>query len=161
MIKLTRKGWNNVLIFASLFMILIFNGAHQTLMGDSDEVGDNLTLFPAEQILLTLDMPGYSIERIGKAWRANPEQTHSDKALALAIKHWLITEVEVVDEAVLANLEHGQYADYVITAWFAGWERGYVLQLYKTQQYVLVFDRQREVWLSLQYNQLASLLLEE
>ena len=66
--RLSNRGWNNVLIFATLFMIILFNSTHQKFVeGDSDT--EYLPLVPAQAIIQVIDYSGIKLERIGSNWR--------------------------------------------------------------------------------------------
>ncbi len=66
--RLSSRGWNNVLIFASLFMIVLFNTTHQKLIeGDSDT--RRASLVAEQAIIQVIDYSGVKLERIGANWR--------------------------------------------------------------------------------------------
>ena len=66
---LSRKAWNNVVIFAMLIMIFFLNGLHHKL-NPNEQVSAPQRLLPEQTFVLTLAFPGYKIERIGTAWRS-------------------------------------------------------------------------------------------
>ncbi|AWB66918.1 hypothetical protein C2869_10935 [Saccharobesus litoralis] len=147
MIRLDRRGWNNVLIFASLTMILLFNGVHNKLLNNEPELGSMHAVFPSEQILLTLDMPGVSIERVGRGWRANPAKQYTEQQLEKLIVAWQAMQGELLSATQAAAYQVNTHPDYVVTAWFAGQRQGYVLQIYVEQTGLLINDIQQDVWL--------------
>lgn len=65
---LSQRGWNNVLIFASLFMIILFNSTHQKLF-EGDNEDEKNTLIPDTGIIQLIDFSGLKFERIGANWR--------------------------------------------------------------------------------------------
>ena len=67
--RLSRTGWNNVIIFAMLLMIFLFNGLHHKLM-QSDSSDLIQPLLPTNSFVLTLAYPEMKIERVGTSWRA-------------------------------------------------------------------------------------------
>jgi len=67
--QLSRKAWNNVLIFSMLLMIFFFNGLHKKL-NSVPEVPRIQTVLPAQSFVLALSFPEQKIERIGTAWRS-------------------------------------------------------------------------------------------
>lgn len=66
--RLTKRGWNNVLIFATLFMIVLFNSTHQKFVA-GDEDSEKLPLVSADAIIQVVDYSGIKFERIGSNWR--------------------------------------------------------------------------------------------
>ena len=66
--RLSRKGWNNVIIFSMLIMIFFLNGLHKKI--GSDETQAQLQpLLPVQSFVLTLEFSDQKIERIGTSWR--------------------------------------------------------------------------------------------
>lgn len=66
--RLTKRGWNNVLIFSTLFMILLFNTTHQKFV-EGEGVAEKRPLIAAEAIIQVIDYSGIKLERIGSNWR--------------------------------------------------------------------------------------------
>lgn len=66
--RLSNRGWNNVLIFATLFMILLFNTTHQKFVAGDDDT-ERQPLVPASAIIQVIDYSGVKLERIGSNWR--------------------------------------------------------------------------------------------
>lgn len=66
--RLTKRGWNNVLIFSTLFMILLFNTTHQKFV-EGEGVAEKQPLIAAEAIIQVIDYSGIKFERIGSNWR--------------------------------------------------------------------------------------------
>lgn len=65
---LTQRGWNNVLIFASLFMIILFNSTHQKFTDGEDDI-EQASLITQTAVIQSIDFSGIKLERIGAAWR--------------------------------------------------------------------------------------------
>ncbi|WP_111976860.1 hypothetical protein [Algibacillus agarilyticus] len=149
MVRLTRKGWNNVLIFSSLAMILIFNGVHQKILGSVEQTGDQVSVLPTDQILLTLDVPGYSIERIGRSWRTNPDKGLEAALLEKTIASWVNLQGIILSPAQVSAYALAQYPDYVVTAWLAGQHQGYTFKIFETQHELIIQDIQIDRWLVL------------
>jgi len=93
-LSLSKRGWNNVLIFACLGMIIIFNLMGEKLIDNAQ--GDISTILPEQSMILTIEYPDFSIERLGRTWRVSPsEQLSGDEAVAL-LNHWLVLSGEVI-----------------------------------------------------------------
>lgn len=133
MIRLSRKGWNNVLIFATLLMILLFNQSGRFLTeGDPSPA---LTLLPADVPLMKLEFGAYQVERIGQGWRERPPSSLTEAQLMELVDHWL--------RARLMPMAEGQLdSGLVVVAWLAGEAQGRIFKL---------AQREQGVWL--EYNQ--------
>ncbi|WP_016956429.1 hypothetical protein [Catenovulum agarivorans] len=128
MVRLSRSGWNNVLIFTSLIMIFLFNGLHLKMFSSDDKPVQQLNLLPADEMILTIDFPNYSLERIGRSWRTMPESDYSVEQLQVVVEQWQQLQVQPID--VMPN-EANQYPDVVVSFWFAGQKQAFVVQIFK------------------------------
>ncbi|WP_225738232.1 hypothetical protein [Pseudoalteromonas aurantia] len=139
---LSRKAWNNVVIFSMLLMIFFLNGVHHKLAPESQVSGPK-ALLPAQSFVLTLAFPGYKIERIGTSWRIDgPWQAKPEKMQSL-VNLWLSLQLEVVDIRLSADK-----AITVARFWLAGQELPLSYQLYLDNEQYYLFDKQQHLWLS-------------
>ncbi|WP_440906031.1 hypothetical protein ACMZOO_07275 [Catenovulum sp. SX2] len=135
MVRLSRSGWNNVLIFTSLIMIFLFNGLHLKMFSSDGKPVQQHSLLPADEMILTIDFPNYSLERIGRSWRTMPESNYSAEQLQAVVEQWQQLQVQPID--VMPN-ETKQYPDVVVSFWFAGQKQAFVVQIFKlANTYVL------------------------
>lgn len=138
---LSRKAWNNVVIFSMLLMIFFLNGVHHKL-NPSNEVSGPQHLLPEQSFVLTLAFPGYKIERIGTSWRIDgPWQAKPEQVQAL-VNAWLAVKLEVADVTLSADK-----ALSVARFWLAGQELPVSYQLYLDQGQYYLFDKQQQLWL--------------
>ena len=78
MIKLSKTGWNNVIIFAVMGFILLINVVNKKVYSPEGESSDNsasqaLAIIDPQQVILALTIENVVlVERIGRTWRANP-----------------------------------------------------------------------------------------
>lgn len=144
--QLSRKGWNNVLIFSMLLMIFFFNGLHKKLNKEPTEQGVQ-ALLPTQSFVLALSFPELKIERIGTTWRS--QQLQSDASL----KNWPASQQHMADlvsywqraELTLVNTKTNQKTltpIYVATLWLAGEQLPFVYQLYDDGDAYYLFDKQ-------------------
>ncbi len=161
MIRMSRRGWNNVLIFVSIFMILLFSGVHQKLLNNSALSDEDVPLLPSHHVILTLDLPNHSIERSGKEWQLRPQQEIDQAQLGLAIKTWMNARTRVMPAQEASMLNTTKRPDWVAIAWFAGQAKGYVLAFFHTDKHLLIYDQQRELWLQADRKLAAQLRLEK
>ena len=103
MIQLKRTVWNNVIIFAMLIMIFLFNGLHHKIFSPSETVGMQSVL-PQGSAILTMAFSDIKIERIGTGWRATKA---TDVDLHLLDINWQQAVGELVnvvpDNAILSD----------------------------------------------------------
>jgi len=71
--KLSRTGWNNVIIFSVMIIILLINATNDRLFPKGDSRNDQY-LLPEHSVILTLvinfnDNRQLKFERIGRAWQ--------------------------------------------------------------------------------------------
>ena len=109
--KLSKRGWNNVLIFACMGMIIIFNLMSGKINDNAE--GSVVTILPEQSMILTLEYPNVVIERLGTSWRVNPSDTLTADNVEKAINTWLSLTGEV---SLVASEEIG----YRVTLWLAG-----------------------------------------
>ncbi|MDP5041635.1 MAG: hypothetical protein NWQ26_12305 [Paraglaciecola sp.] len=69
MIKLSRRAWNNVIIFSMLILIFLFNSTSNFLNGGADSEQPS-HLIPHDAVIASLDFGDVKVERIGQGWRA-------------------------------------------------------------------------------------------
>lgn len=64
--RLSRKGWNNVIIFSMLIMIFFLNGLHKKI--GSDETQAQLQpLLPVQSFVLTLEFSDQKLSALVQA----------------------------------------------------------------------------------------------
>ena len=69
MVKLSRKAWNNVIIFSMLILIFLFNSTSNFLTGGADSE-QPAGLIPTGGVIASLEFDNVKVERIGQGWRA-------------------------------------------------------------------------------------------
>lgn len=81
--KLSRRGWNNVLIFCCLAFILIFSR-----VGQDDLDATTHRLLPEHVHVLSWEGATWRIERVGTTWRSLPELNIPTEQLSDLIHAW-------------------------------------------------------------------------
>ncbi|GGA90839.1 hypothetical protein GCM10011369_36190 [Neiella marina] len=79
-LKLSKRGWNNVLIFAILLFIIVINFSQQRLL---DHTEDSPILAPSAQVL-SIQTAVRQLDRLGPSWRASDEVWNT-----AAVEAWL------------------------------------------------------------------------
>jgi len=111
-VALTKRGWNNVLIFSCMGMIIIFNLMGGKLIENAE--GDITSVLPEQSMILTLDNPDFSIERLGTNWRVTPSDRLSIDAAQAIINKWLAMQGE------MTFLPGSDEQGYRVAIWVAG-----------------------------------------
>lgn len=135
MIRLGRTAWNNVIIFAMLIMIFLFNGLHHKILSVSDDSVQSV--LPANSAVLTLTFPNLKIERIGTGWRANKDVAFD---LSLLELNWRQANGELVERELTESQAITQ-AELVV----AGYEQSIVYTLYRDADGFLLKDNQQRI----------------
>ncbi|WP_158768227.1 hypothetical protein [Paraglaciecola sp. L1A13] len=114
MIRLTSRGWNNVLIISMLLLIIMFNLTGNIFSDSrpSDKVLEDL--IPSGEVITSIDMGSTTLERVGRGWRLLPaEQGIDNQVLSEAISHWQSAKLEPIEHDSLTGAK-------VVNVWLAG-----------------------------------------
>ncbi|EQB2600329.1 hypothetical protein ACYHQE_004003 [Aeromonas salmonicida] len=86
MFKLSRKGWNNVIIVAVLGVVTLL---HRLEVAQQENSAQRpRTLLPDSAVVLTWQGPSWQIERIGQGWRSGLDLGLSSAQLAAHVEAW-------------------------------------------------------------------------
>ena len=97
MFKLSRKGWNNVIIVVVLIVITLLHRMETAQQENSAKRAR--PLLPDASVVLTWQGPSWQIERIGQGWRSVPDlglDTAQLDARLARWQSWLLPPGEVV-----------------------------------------------------------------
>lgn len=108
--KLTKRGWNNVLILACVIMIYLFNTMNTKLVDNIE--GQAEAILPPQSMLLTLEYPGMSFERLGRHWRTTPGVDIEPIVIEQLITGWQALEA-------LATTQQSEEQGFRILLWLA------------------------------------------
>lgn len=86
MFKLSRKGWNNLIIVAVLIAITLLHRLDQAQQ--ENEAKRPRPLLPEAAVVLTWQGPSWRIERLGQGWRSAPDLGLDGGQLADRIAQW-------------------------------------------------------------------------
>jgi hypothetical protein len=114
MIKLSQRGWNNVIIFSMLILIMLFNFSSDLLNDGSDEASSLLTLVSTSMTITIIEFEQEKIERIGQGWRAISGQ-YGNEVLTSLVDHWVNAEISIFEQS-----HNWQSPTSTVQLWFAG-----------------------------------------
>jgi len=150
--KLSKTGWNNVIIFSVMIIILLINSTNERLFPEGDKTNDELIL-PEHSVVLTLsislpDEPPIIFERIGRAWQI------SNQGVSLDLTN---QQIEQMMFAWQQSSGLVQAADIVINGQvgievgisLASVEQEQKFTLYRLTDQLLVYNQQKKIWLAL------------
>lgn len=153
MIKLSRAGWNNVIIFGVLAFILLINATHDDVFSVRNTNSSELGIFGDNKTILTLTVnEQVKVERIGTTWRATPSVI-SGQALDQMMYAWQKSIGESTKEP--ENLD--KQLALIVSAELAGESITTVLNIHVTDLQFLVYNQTTKQWLVFPmqiYNQL-------
>jgi phosphotransferase system glucose/maltose/N-acetylglucosamine-specific IIC component len=143
MIKLSRTAWNNVIIFAMLIMIFLFNGLHHKL--NPSQAATTGSLLEQHQVVLVFKLADCKFERIGAGWRANSacNKELEPEALSLA---WQTTtlNIESADEVNSRSSKPLWRGDAYI--WLAGTANPMLFTFYQGETNWFIHSQAKNLW---------------
>ncbi len=150
MIKLSKSGWNNVIIFAVMGFILLINVVNKKVYspeGENLEESANqaLAIIGQNQVILALTVQNVVlVERIARTWRARPASI-SGQALEQMMMSWQQSSGELMAQAPEIDRQFSLDVQLDI----AGVAEPLQLNVYATEQQLLVFNQSSQQWLAL------------
>jgi hypothetical protein len=143
--KLSRTGWNNVIIFSVMIFILVINVTNKKLYSSTEQQDNKQqTLFAKHAVILSLAVnQQVAIERIGRTWRATPA-----KISGQALEQMMLTWHEITGDIVTVPPELDHQMALVVTVELAGEAQAQLLNFFITDNELLVFNPQQKRWLA-------------
>ena len=83
--RLSARGWNNVLIFSVLIVVFLFNFSHKLLLKPKVH---QRTVISSKLMIVEIKTPDFSIKRSGRNWVSEPNLGLSEHQLALLVQNW-------------------------------------------------------------------------
>ena len=145
MVKLSKTGWNNVIIFAVMGFILVINLTNKKIFSVDENLNNEqeIALIGPQNIILTLSINDIvAIERIGRTWRATPANI-SRQALDQMMMSWQ----QSMGEAMAQAPEVDRQFSLEVKLDIAGQEQPLALNFYATEQQLLIFNQTSKQWL--------------
>lgn len=152
-INLSKKGWNNVLIFSCMFMILLFNYSNDMLMSNAQNV-ESRPLIANQELIQAIDFNGVEIQRLGASWRVlSKVPTLTIEQPEELILNWKNQPVQVLASSPML-MESVRSIPVVV--WIAGQEEGAVFEFFidDNDQSAYIKDHKNNTWLVHNYAQL-------
>ena len=145
MIKLSRTGWNNIIIFSVMGVILLINLTQRPANHDPSTASHEQALFSQSQLILTLEIQQHVvIERIGRTWRSTPALIQG-QALDQMMMSWQQVSGKAVEQPAHVDLKMG----LVVSLAIAGEANLMQLQLYDLDDTLYIYKTAAEQWYAL------------
>lgn len=130
---LSPKGWNNVLIFGVLLLILIFKFSQKSTIPSS--ISTHPIISP-DLTIVEIETPDYSISRVGRNWESHPNLSLSSEKLASIVDNWQTVRLDSLIEP------HSSLSPFLIKVFVAEQADPIIIQLYQqpNNQYIVQID---------------------
>ena len=158
MIKLSRSGWNNVIIFSVMGFILLINLTQKsTFMDSSQESMKRQSLIADYAVILSLTVNQQThIERIGQTWRSMPSVIQGQPLDAM-MAAWHQTSGSEITKP-----EHLDKSNaIVVSVVLAGQDVDEYFMLLPSKQELIIYKQSSEQWLSVPAPILSQLIPNE
>ena len=118
--RLSKKGFNNVLIFSILTLIFIFNFGKQLL---PDSESKDQSIIDSALMIVEIKTPDFSIKRSGRSWTQAPNQGLSEQQLSKVVQNWQSMLLPVYDAPIEL------ISPYIISIYIANEDQPKIIKL--------------------------------
>ncbi len=152
--KLSRTGWNNVIIFSVMTIILLINATNDKLF-PNEESGTNgeQLILPQHSVILTLSIDFSEnqhvlLERVGRSWQLTAKGVPLEKTeqqIEQMMFAWKQSSGLVQAAEIMIDSDQGVSVQIAL----AGEPEVRTFVLYPLADQLLVYQQQENVWLAL------------
>ncbi|TYK66584.1 hypothetical protein [Colwellia echini] len=152
--KLSKTGWNNVIIFSVMIIIILINATNDKLFPDADNVNSaEQLILPEHAVILTLAIdysPSQNVllERIGRSWQVTTEGLILDKSeqqIEQVMFAWQQSMGLVQADDLIIEGSQG----ITVNIGLAGQPQLSTFLLYPLNDQLLIYQQQEDRWLAL------------
>lgn len=138
--RLSKKGWNNVLIFGILLAIFIFNFSQHLRLSTKTS---QQSVISAELTIVEIETPDYVLTRVGRNWEGKPNMGFSSETLQHIVDNWQTIPLDTLTEQNLPT------SNFILKVFVTEQIQPIIVQLHQQQndQYILQINEQ--IFLSL------------
>ncbi|GLS92668.1 hypothetical protein GCM10007916_37400 [Psychromonas marina] len=138
--RLSKRGWNNVLIFAVLIVVFLFNFSHKLLL--QPKVHER-TLISNDAMIVEIKTPDFSIKRVGRSWISEPNLGLSEHQLSLLVQNWQTLPLQT------KNAQVAPKDPFIMQVYTANEAQPIIVKLIQEgDDYLLQTDQQMSLFLS-------------
>jgi len=151
--KLSRTGWNNVIIFSVMIIILLINATNDKLFPSEENNHAERLILPQHSVVLTLaielsNKQQVLLERAGRSWQLTTqgiilektEQQIEQMMFAWQQSQGLVQAAEIVIDSAQG---------ITVNIALAGESQARTLILYPLSDQLLIYQQQENIWLAL------------
>ncbi len=152
--KLSRTGWNNVIIFSVMTIILLINATNDKLF-PNEESGNNgeRSILPQHGVILTLSIDfsesqSVFLERVGRSWQLTAKGISLEKTeqqIEQMMFAWQQSSGLVQAAEIMIDSDQGVAVKIAL----AGEPEVRTFILYPLDDQLLVYQQKDNVWLAL------------
>jgi hypothetical protein len=152
--KLSRTGWNNVIIFSVMLFILLINLTNKKLFNENESHSSSAQfILPEHSVILSLliespDNKVLHFERIGRRWQMTAQGVLVDfnqQQIQQLILSWQQSSGLVQASDMIVKGQRGTR----ITLFLADLDSEQHYILYPLSDQLLVYNQQNQLWLAL------------
>ncbi|TEW45486.1 hypothetical protein [Psychromonas algicola] len=147
--RLSKKGFNNLLIFGILLITFIFNFSQR--LREPHETKQS-TVIPKEFTILEIQTPDYTLTRVGRNWQRKPSMGISSDKLQQVVNNWQTVPLDTLTEQSFL------LSDFILRFFIAEQKDPIIVQLHQLQNDHYVLQVNEKLYLSLPSNQLSLFL---
>ncbi len=139
--KLSRAGWNNVIIFSVMAFILIINATHENVFSEKEATTETgmISVVGHDNVILTMMVnQKVSIEREGASWRSLPEKVLARQAAEQMMRAWHNAEGSVLT----TEFDRQAYQAVLVTMMIAGSNTIHMYSVYPLESQLIIFNHQ-------------------
>lgn len=146
MVKFSRTGWNNVIIFSVMGFILLINATQKnTSSQNAAAIEEQYKLVPDYGVILSLTVNQQThIERIGQTWRTTPSLIEGQPLNAM-MQTWHEASGEIIKKP--KDLDKSQAV--IISLLLAGQGDSEYFMLVLHDEQLIIFKQSSDRWLRL------------
>ncbi len=163
--RLSRAGWNNVLIFSILAFILLINFSNQRLFPSSnplvDEARGEQAILGEHAVILSLTIEKtLTIERVAQSWRVKEGHSPAGDTVLNAQQLSDMMQIWHTSKGLVqaADIEVSGIEAIKVEVLIAQQELPLELQLYPLNDQLLIFNATKHLWLSLPISKYSHLI---
>lgn len=138
--RLSKKGWNNVLIFGILLAIFIFNFSQHLRLSTKTS---QQSVISTELTIVEIETPDYVITRVGRNWESKPNMGISSEKLQHIVDNWQTMPLDTLTEQDLPT------SNFILKFFVTEQIQPIIVQLYQQQNDQYILQINEHIFLSL------------
>lgn len=147
--RLSKKGWNNVLIFGVLLIIFIFNFRQQLNFSNS---APQRPVISPELTIVEIQTPDYVMTRTGREWKREPSINLSKENLQSIVNNWQTLPLTVL------NLQSLPSSSFILSFFVIEQDQPITVQLHQQPNGQYILQVNEDTFLALPVEQLTAFI---